>query len=466
MSVTPSYERRRPEDTALYRAVSDGLEEFLAMAKAHDQQVPWFVEQEFRRYLSCGRLEEGFVRIRCRKCRYERLVAFSCKGRGFCPSCCGRRMGSIATRLVDHVLPDVPYRQWVLSLPPPLRYFLAYDSQLLSQVIRYFINAIFSWQRRQAKVRYGLSRLSQAHPGAVVGIQRFGSSLNLNIHPHAIAMDGVYVREGEKLRFLRLGKPTEGEVRAIAWETCQRTLQLLRRQGRWLDEDTGPDGEDTLKLEEPLLADIYGASIRGILALGPRAGKRVLTFASHLPRERKQRPPAALGFDVDANVTVRKGNRRALERLCRYLCRPPAGVDRFEAMGDGRIAVRFKRPWSDGTSHIVLTPVELVEKLAALVPPPKVNMTRYFGVFAARSKLKRRIRPKPPANEGQVQPGCGGHGYRIPWEQLLKRTFDYQVMSCPRCNSQMQRISVIHDRQAIDKILAAVGYAADSPKAA
>jgi|SRR5712691_644340 len=90
-------------------------------------RLPKFVEREFREFLTCGVLAHGFARLRCDVCAVERLVPFSCKGRGFCPSCGGRRMTEAAARLVEDVLPRVPARQWVLSLPHRLRYHLAWD---------------------------------------------------------------------------------------------------------------------------------------------------------------------------------------------------------------------------------------------------------------------------------------------------------------------------------------------------
>jgi len=116
--------------------VHGGLETFLARAERAERPVPRFVERELRAYLRCGLLAHGFVRLRCSACGECRLVAFSCKGRGFCPSCVGRRMADTAAHLVDRVLPPVPVRQWVVSLPHPLRYRLAYDSALCGEVLR------------------------------------------------------------------------------------------------------------------------------------------------------------------------------------------------------------------------------------------------------------------------------------------------------------------------------------------
>ena len=114
------YEPRRPEQTLLYPAVRDHLEPFLAKCAEADRPVPAFVEKELRAFLDCGRVELGAVRVHCPACGFDRLVPFSCKGRGgICPSCGARRMAELAAQLVDHVLPRAPYRQYVLTLPFP-----------------------------------------------------------------------------------------------------------------------------------------------------------------------------------------------------------------------------------------------------------------------------------------------------------------------------------------------------------
>lgn len=92
------------------------------------------MQEEFDAYLKCGRLEEGFLRVRCEGCHAEKLVAFSLKKRGFCPSCGGRRMAETAALLADEVLPERPLRQWVLSLPFALRFLLATDPDSLTLV--------------------------------------------------------------------------------------------------------------------------------------------------------------------------------------------------------------------------------------------------------------------------------------------------------------------------------------------
>jgi len=109
----PTYQRRQPEGSILYRTVQAHLDTFLARSAGEDGgSLPPFVTRELRAYLRCGLLEHGCLHVRCAQCGDDMVVAFSCKGRGFCPSCGGRRMTELAAQLVDRVIPEVPVRQW------------------------------------------------------------------------------------------------------------------------------------------------------------------------------------------------------------------------------------------------------------------------------------------------------------------------------------------------------------------
>jgi hypothetical protein len=120
-----TYERHRPEQTLLYRPMEKHYHALVEQMEIQGKSLPTHVHREFEAYLKCGRLEYGFLRVRCNTCHFERLVAFSCKKRGFCPSCSARRMAKTAALLTDEVFPDVPLRQWVISFPFPLRYLFA-----------------------------------------------------------------------------------------------------------------------------------------------------------------------------------------------------------------------------------------------------------------------------------------------------------------------------------------------------
>ncbi|MFZ1058262.1 MAG: transposase, partial [Candidatus Rokuibacteriota bacterium] len=164
---------------------------------------------------------------------------------------------------------------------------------------------------------------------------------------------------------------------------------------------------DPLAEESLALAGISSASILGRIALGRRAGARVWRLghdpeaawvASTGPRQ------AHLdGFDLHANVWVPATNRARLEELCRYLLRPPVAQARLRLTGDGRIRLRLKTPWADGTRHLLFEPVEFLEKLAALIPRSLVNLVLYHGVLASHARWRRRV--VLPARSGPSAPG-------------------------------------------------------------
>src|SRR5207244_396452 len=159
--------------TVLYQVIAEQLETFLAAQQERDRPVPRFVEKEFRAFLDCGILARGFLRLHCQDCGQDRLLAFSCKARVWCPSCCGRRMADTAAHLVDRVFPIVPVRQWVLSLPFALRYRMTYDTRLTSDVLNVFIRTLFGELRRRA---HELLNLGFSQCGAVTFVQRFGDA--------------------------------------------------------------------------------------------------------------------------------------------------------------------------------------------------------------------------------------------------------------------------------------------------
>jgi Transposase zinc-binding domain len=188
-----AYNPRDPASTILYGIVRDHFETFRAHAASlrDGEGLPRFVEQEFRDFLRCGCLAGGFARFRCTACGLDRLVAFSCKGRGFCPRCGGRRMAERSAHLIDHVFPDVPVRQWVLSLPHRLRYLLAWDHELCRAVTGVALRTVLGFLRRRAR-RGGIP---DGRSGAVAIVQRFGGALNLK-RPLPRARAGRGVRGG------------------------------------------------------------------------------------------------------------------------------------------------------------------------------------------------------------------------------------------------------------------------------
>jgi hypothetical protein len=332
------YQPRHPEESILYRVVAENFESFLARQQDRGRVVPRFVEKELRAFLDCGVLARGFVRVHCDSCGMDRVVSYSCKCRGFCPSCGGRRMADTAAHLVDRVFPEVPVRQWVLSVPFPLRYRLAYDSSLIREVAQIFVRAIFSSIRR----RSGLSASNRkARCGAVGFIQRFSDALNLDPHIHLMSLDGIYMDNSKgKLVFRRVGPPSDAEVARVADRVHQRAARLMEQRG--IGPRADPEEADTLQLDEPMLAELYSASITGRVAAGPRAGRHIARVGDGPdPKDAEMKSARCCamveGFSIHAGVCVPSRDRIRLERLLRYGLRPPLSTERLSLLADGRL---------------------------------------------------------------------------------------------------------------------------------
>jgi len=208
------YERHRPEQTTLYRLVQQHAASFIAHTEASTgAELPRFVKDEFDAFLECGILAHGFLRLRCGECGHDKLLAFSCK----------RRPTHIAGGGTPSrpVIPRVPVRQWVLSLPIPLRVLPAAQPELVAQVL----------QVEQRVITHHLSDdaglcADDGHGGAVTLIKRFGSAANLNIHLHCLVLDCVHLCGADgSPAFVEADAPTDdaagAALRAVAARTCQ-----------------------------------------------------------------------------------------------------------------------------------------------------------------------------------------------------------------------------------------------------
>ena len=150
-TASVGYRPREVTRSLLYRVVQSHFKTFTSAREAEGKYLPGYVTREFEAFIGCGVLANGFMRLKCDACCHEKLVAFSCKKRGFCSSCGARRMSEQAAFLTDWVLPNAPIRQWVLSFPVQLRYWMARDSKLLGLVLAIVIRAIGGFQRKRAR---------------------------------------------------------------------------------------------------------------------------------------------------------------------------------------------------------------------------------------------------------------------------------------------------------------------------
>jgi len=321
-------------------------------------------------------------------------------------------MADSAAWLVDRVFPWVPVRQWVLSVPFGLRYRMAFDAGLMADVSATFARVVLAELRRRART---LNVAGQSQGGAVTFVQRFGSALNLNVHFHMIALDGVYAAEGERAPvFLELEPPEDADVVRVATLTAGRILRLIERRG-WHEE------ADRLWQQDPGLAQLYSAAVQGRIEEGPRRGQRLgrlggdrIDGDSVDALAASPRCASVSGFSVHANTAIPAGDRQRLERLCRYAARPPLAADRLSRLTNGKLRYELKRPWSDGTTAVVFEPDDLLAKLAALVPAPRVHLTRFYvrfyGVLVPAAAWRPQISPTacaatPFIRDATVVPG-------------------------------------------------------------
>ncbi|MDR7423627.1 MAG: transposase [Armatimonadota bacterium] len=453
-----TYQPHDAEHSVLHAVIRGHLEPFLRAVSDHGEGtgLPRFVEQEFRKFLTCGVLARGFTRLRCADCTFERLVPFSCKGRGFCPSCGGRRMAEHAAYLVDEVLPLVPVRQWVLTLPYRLRYRLAWDHALCRAVLRVFARALLAFYARTARAH----GIQGGQTGTVTLTQRFGSGLQLNIHFHTLVLDGVFseAQPGRRLTFHPAPPPGDEDVARVLATVRARVGRLLAQ--RRLEPADDPAPADPLAEASPALAGLVGASVQGRVALGPRAGARVRRVGDEadLGHVGSGGPRQAQldGFDLHANVWVPPNDRARLEQLARYLLRPPLAQDRIRLRSDGRVLVELKTVWRDGTSHFLFEPIEFLEKLAAIIPRPAVLL--YHGVLAPRARWRSQVaRYGRPALDGtalEASPRAAVPTRAWTWAALMQRVFVLDVLACPRCGGRLRVIATVQDPLAVQAILA------------
>ena len=260
---------------------------------------------------------------------------------------------------------------------------------------------------------------------------------------------------------------------------------------------------DSLTEESPLLAACYNASTQNRVALGNRAGQNTTRLGNdphakkrEIEVESRGKLQAHLdGFDLHARQHIHANDRNQLERALRYCARPPISEDRLERLSNGRISLKLKTPYHDGTTRLVLEPLELLEKLAALIPRPRVNLLLYHGVLAPNAAMRKAVvaygrepikQEMPPTIEqahldlfarlqAEAQPGSylkilapqptpARSNYT--WAFLMKRAFQADVLKCGDCGGRLRFIACITKPEAITAILRHLGLPETPPEIA
>jgi len=396
----------------------------------------------------------------------------------------------------QEVIPHVPVRQWVLSMPKQVRYHLARKGKLRKRALKILLSEIFALLKRKARERTeegrgqtaegreqradGLRgtgdgvrmtehgrrgpRLKDLHGGSVTVAQRFGSTLNLNVHFHCLVIEGVYIKRGTGVpEFVAVPPPTNQEIQGVVERTGAKITAMMVKAG----VIEAVQGQGPIEQEQPdLYQQMQAASIKQMLfTWGPARWVPIWGRREGWV----QAPPKALcgtkdGYSLHAGIRVEAHDRSGLEKLARYLLRPPMAQARLSRGPQGQVIYELGHPRLDGGTAVVLEPMEFLEKIAALVPSPRENLVHYHGVLAPNSKLRSRVVPsygKPKAGDGEQRSS------RNPtdWASLMQHAFEIDVLSCPKCGGRMRLIALIKERRVIRRILEHLGIDPDPPEA-
>ena len=362
-------------------------------------------------------------------------------------------MVETAAHLVDHVIPRVPMRQWVLTVPKRVRYFLQRNPKLFSGVLRVFMRALNTALRRHSPGAPCNSRF-----GAVAFLHRAGSSLNEHPHLHSAVTDGVFAPDADdRAQFFPATDLTADTIRSLQEKLRTRILSHLERHGCL----------DPVDVDDMLAWEHEG------------------------------------GFSLDGSVHIDDWDRNALERLTRYCARPPFSSGRLGRLDEHTVAYNLPRPTPDGRTCLLMDPMELLRRLASLIPPPRTHLVRYFGVLAPNAALREQViqsagpspallerlktaadlmgihdeaaerdTPGPNANAGvpmppdepkSPQPNEKPRRASYLWAILIARIYEALPLMCPRCGSPMKIIAFITDPASLSRILNHLGVPTKPP---
>jgi hypothetical protein len=386
----------------------------------------------------------------------------------------------------------------VLSVPYELRLLLAKSPEALNAVARLFVEQIARFQRERARA----AGIESPKTGAIVFPQRFGGSLNLNVHFHVAVPDGVYTvarESGNELataNFHPLAQPTQRDLDEITHNVDARVCAWLRRKAflRNQNENESNDAEARPSALDACLVASLGvgelSSVRSVDRQSPEDRPA-------RPAKADRRPGSSNGFNLHAGVVVASDDRAGRERLLRYCARPPLSLERLSLLPGGRIAYAVRNASHSKRSHRVMTPLQFLARLCALIPPPRHPLIRFHGVFAPHSRARAAVIPKRAVHaEGNEAPSTvpaegvrsrsrisgdgtsalnvapkpetplGRRGLpRIDWAELLKRVYDADALACP-CGGRLRMIALITEPDTAKQILVSLGMPADAPPVA
>ncbi len=477
-----TYTRHTPEKTVLYQVLARTWPGVVRDYREAEERISRHVLTEFDRYFRCGILQHGFVRLQCPKCDLERVVAYSCKCRGICFSCNARRMEQTANRIEQEVWPlTASTRQWVLSFPFQVRYWLARNPELLGAVNKAVCQEISDFLGKNISSQLRLmndskTTLPEVGTGAISFVQFFGSALNLTPHLHILFMDGGWFRDKKGFRFLPVQGFTSESMFEVIYGILRRLDLVFKAFGYVRDDGEG---------EEPELSEDIPLPFK---PRSPKAYRRRGRSPDH--PNYKQIDPDKISiegwcnvkfkwFSLHAGVAIKADDRFGLKKLIRYTSRSAVSPSRLSYVDPANpetseVKLGLKKAWTDGTSELIFSQQTFTEKIAEIIPPTWFNLTRYHGIFTpghawrdfiVPGPQKKRYRcdeDVPPPKAASSKGSRAVAEYWQPWAELMTKTFGINPEIC-LCGAKMVVQECVTDAEGIAAMMAKLGLCGTPP---
>ena len=407
------YKRRNPQTTSLWKLLNCHFVEFEESYDKLFQKKYGFYRQVIsrvvRKYLECGDLHQGFARIKCPDCYHEYILAFSYRGRWLCPSCHNKKVVQFGHHLKETVLYPVPHRQYVFSIPKILRKFFLYDRKLLGKLSQCAAKSLTKFFKITLGKKIGV-------PGVVVAIQSFGDYVRWHPHLHALVADGLFLESG---CFFVMPKTNLRPLREI-FRTL--VLKMLKKEGL-----------------------IDNAFIKMIM---------------------KWRHTS--GFSVHNQVRIKTNENKGLENLSQYIIRNTFSLAKLKfEEGDSSVIYRSKMTHGKNKRNFqVFSPLEFIAAITQHIPEPSFQLVRYYGWYSNRMRgarkkqeereKKQRAEENETTEDSKIIDIRSYKPKRIPqlmWRECIKKIWEVDPLTCPKCTGEMKIISFIYKRTVIKKIL-------------
>jgi len=412
--VEQVYRPRRPRQSPLWQCLSGHFDTFLDVYEERYQPRYGFlrpiIPEVVNKFLDCGDLERGFARVRCDHCKHEYLLAFSCKGRWFCPSCHQKKVQLFGALLSETILFPVPHRHFTFGMPKMLRPYFRYDRDLLKDLCRIAHECLLEYLRTTLDLPDGL-------PGIVMAIHTFGEYLDFHPHLHALVADGLFVRSGLFYVLPDAGlKPLEELFRA-------RVITFL--------------------VEKGLLPPARAEMLRGWVHSG---------------------------FNVHRSRRVLPDEREDLKRLGQYIIRNPFAVEKMQVGAPNRANPAGSVLYRSGLNpkiqrnFEIFTPCDFIAAITQHIPDKSFQLVRYYGWYSNKMRGQRDKHAAEKAEAAgqavEVIDVSEHQPCRIPsakWRELIKKVWEADPLLCPKCQKEMRIVALIDDREVIERILRHLG---------